>query len=191
MISGEKVSLRAVYESDLPLFMEWRNKPEFRRYFREYRELNLQNQLDWFRNTVERDRNTVMFTVLQNDEAYTPIGVCGLCYINWINRFADLSLYIGKDGMYIDDLGLAEESCDLLLRYGFGELNLHKVWTEIYDFDAPKYSLYTGMGFHQDGLLRENYFHNNEWHDSRIMSLLRSEYQGTFQVMPATNKTKI
>lgn len=180
MISGKKVSLRAVYETDLPLLMEWRNNPDFRRYFREYRELNLQNQLDWFHNTVERDRNTVMFTILSNDEMHTPIGVCGLCYINWVNRFADLSLYIGKDGMYIDEQGFVEEACDLLLRYGFGEMNLHKVWTEIYDFDAPKYALYMKMGFHQDGLLRENYFHNNQWHDSRIMSLLRSDYQGTY-----------
>lgn len=177
MICGEKVSLRAVYESDLPLLMSWRNRTDFRQYFREYRELNLQNQLDWFHNTVERDRNTVMFTIVENDDSDSPIGVCGLCYISWVNRYADLSLYIGKDGLYIDSQGYAEEACNLLFQYGFGELNLHKIWTEIYEFDTPKYELYTKLGFHQDGLLRENYFHNNQWHNSRIMSLLSLDYQ--------------
>ena len=41
MIRGKKVALRAVEKEDLPYLMEWRNRPEYRQYFREYRELNL------------------------------------------------------------------------------------------------------------------------------------------------------
>ena len=60
------------------------------------------------------------------------IGCCGLVYINWKNSHADLSLYIGKKDLYIDDNGLAEESCKLLLDYAFSDIGLNKVWTEIY-----------------------------------------------------------
>ncbi|MEG0091664.1 MAG: GNAT family protein [Oscillospiraceae bacterium] len=178
MIVGKKVSLRAVCREDLPLLMEWRNREDFRQYFREYQELNIENQQAWFENSVVRDRNTIMFTVVLNDEGHTPIGCCGLCYINWVNRFADLSLYIGKDGVYIDSEGYAKEACELLFRYGFGELNLHKLWTEIYEFDAPKNKLYLELGLHQDGLLRENYVHQGKWHNSRIMSILAEDWQG-------------
>lgn len=177
MIKGNLVSLRAVAKEDLPLLMEWRNKPHFRQYFREYKELNLQNQEAWFNNIVLGDKNTIMFTVVLNDENSTPIGCCGLCYINWVNRNADLSLYIGHKDYYIDDLGYAEEACRLLFEYGFGEINLHKIWTEIYEFDAPKYILYTRLGFAQDGLLRDNYFHDGKWHNSRMMSLLSEDYK--------------
>lgn len=176
MITGKKVSLRAVAREDLPLLMEWRNRPHYRQYFREYRELTLENQAAWFENSVLKDNNTLMFTIVLNDKDQTPIGCCGLCYINWVNRFADLSLYIGYKDAYIDKEGYAEEACHLLFKYGFGELSLHKIWTEIYEFDTPKNELYLQLGFHQDGLLRENYFHENKWHNSRIMSLLASDF---------------
>ena len=176
MIRGKKVALRAVEKEDLPYLMEWRNRPEYRQCFREYRELNLQNQEQWFERTVVNDRNTIMFTIVRNDESQERLGCCGLCYINWVQRFADLSLYIGWNNTYIDQEGYAQEACDLLFRYGFGELGLHKIWTEIYEFDEPKYRLYTAMDFHQDGLLRENYFHNGKWWNSRILSLLDRDY---------------
>ena len=177
MISGKKVALRAVQKEDLPFLMEWRNRPEYRQYFREYRELNLQNQEQWFDRTVVNDRNTIMFTIVKSDRPEERLGCCGLCYINWVQRFADLSLYIGWNNAYIDKEGYAQEACELLFDYGFGELGLHKIWTEIYEFDAPKYELYTNMGFEQDGLLRENYYHEGKWWNSRIMSLLERDYQ--------------
>ncbi|MDO5602257.1 MAG: GNAT family protein [Oscillospiraceae bacterium] len=177
MICGEKTALRAVEKEDLPYLMEWRNRPEYRQYFREYRELNLQNQEQWFNNCVVNDRNTVMFTIVKNDETHERLGCCGLCYINWVQRFADLSLYIGWNNAYIDKEGYAQEACGLLFDYGFQELGLHKIWTEIYEFDTPKQELYLQLGFQQDGLLRENYFHKGKWWNSRIMSLLEQDHQ--------------
>lgn len=175
MIRGEKIGLRAVERRDLPKLMEWRNREDFRCYFREYREIGQENQAAWFEKTVVGDKNTIMFSIvdLDSDEL---LGCCGLCYINWVQRFADLSLYIGRNGAYIDDEGYAGESCKLLFDYAFGELGLHKVWTEIYEFDDFKNELYLSLGFEQDGLLRENYFHKGRWYDSRVLSLLASDW---------------
>lgn len=175
MIAGEKVYLRALEREDLPKLMAWRNREDFRQYFREYRELNLQNQIDWFEQHVMKDDSTLMFGIV-NNQSNELIGCCGLCYINWVNRNADLSLYIGWNNAYIDDKGYAEEACRLLFRYAFEELNLHKIWTEIYEFDMPKYKLYKKLGMSQDGLLRDNCFHNGSWHNSRIMSILSDAF---------------
>lgn len=172
MMTGKKVMLRAVSREDLPQLMQWRNQPEFRKHFREYRELNIQMQEKWFNDFVMNGNETLMFSILRNDEKKDLLGCCGLCYINWVQRFADLSLYIGWENSYIDHHGLAEESCKLLFDYAFGELCLNKIWTEIYEFDSLKYALYLKLGFHQDGLLRENYYYDHRWWDSRIMSLL-------------------
>jgi len=40
MLKGNYVGLRAIECSDLPKLMSFRNRPEYRRFFREYRELN-------------------------------------------------------------------------------------------------------------------------------------------------------
>ena len=44
MLKGEKVGLSAIGEADLKILLDWRNKSEYRQYFREYRELNMSQQ---------------------------------------------------------------------------------------------------------------------------------------------------
>jgi len=124
---------------------------------------------------VVKDPNTLMLSINHNDSD-DLLGCCGLVYINWVHRHADLSVYIGWQDAYIDEEGYAEESCRLLLDYGFNELCLNKVWTEIYEFDEKKKTLYNRIGFNQDGLLRQNYWYNGQWWDSRILSILSSDY---------------
>ena len=69
------------------------------------------------------------------------IGVCGLNYIHWINRTAQLSLYIGKNNLYIDNKGWAEEACNMLESFGTTNLNLNKIYCEVYEFDEKKIQL--------------------------------------------------
>ena len=48
MLTGEITGLRAIEESDLEQLLAWRNDPRMRRFFREYRELNMTQQKSWF-----------------------------------------------------------------------------------------------------------------------------------------------
>ena len=175
MLKGKKVSLYSVEKDDLQHFRDWRNNPDFRKHFREYRELNMAQQEKWFEDKVVKDNTTLMFSIRRNEDNEL-LGCCGFVYINWVHRHADLSLYIGWKDAYIDDKGYAEESCQLLLDYGFKELYLNKIWTEIYEFDDKKKALYDKFGFQQDGLLRQNYWYDGKWWDSRIISLLSSDH---------------
>lgn len=175
MMSGKLVTLTPLEQEDLEPLRQWRNNPEFRKYFREYREISKDMQLKWYQQKVLGDPSTMMFAIhdAKTDEL---LGCCGLCYINWVHRNADLSLYIGWHDAYIDTVGYAEESCRLLFTYGFQELGLEKIWTEIYEFDDPKFTLYQKLGFHQDGMLRKQYLYNGKFWDSRMLSLLREEF---------------
>ncbi len=174
MVMGKKVYLKAIEREDLPYLMNWRNRPDFRKYFREYREINSDMQEKWYENKVINDNSTIMFSIkdIENNQL---LGCCGLCYINWIHRYADLSLYIGWNNEYIDNKGYALEACELLFNYAFNELNLNKIWTEIYEFDNKKKKLYESMGFKVDGILRQNYFYDGKWWNSYILSLLKDE----------------
>ena len=174
MIKGEKVYLKAIEREDLPYLIDWRNRTDFRKYFREYREINSDMQKKWYEDKVVNDNSTIMFSIkgIENNQL---LGCCGLCYINWIHRYADLSLYIGWNNEYIDNKGYALEACKLLFNYAFKELNLNKIWTEIYEFDDKKKELYESMGFKVDGILRQNYFYDGKWWNSYILSLLKDD----------------
>ena len=175
MIKGNLVGLRAVEKSDLELFRDWRNITDFRKNFREVRELSLTDQEKWFDSLQTTKNINYMFTVvdLKTNE---PIGAAGLLYINWVIRSGDFSFYIGKDEAYIDQKGYAEEAAKLLIEYGFNNLNLHKIWMELYEFDHAKLSFFQEkFGFLVDGKLRHNCFEGGKYWDSYIISKLAGE----------------
>jgi RimJ/RimL family protein N-acetyltransferase len=173
MLSGKHVGLRAIELADLPQLLEWRNKPEFRQYFREYRELNAEQQRRWFDEKVNGDPTIKMFSIidLSSDRL---LGACGLCYIDWVNRTADFSIYIGADDLYIDKK-FAPDAAKVLIRYGFEELGLHRLWSEIYAFDDPKKAFFDQLGFALDGRHRETHWANGLWHDSLFYGLLSTD----------------
>ena len=176
MIKGSIVGLRAVEKEDLHLFRDWRNIVEFRKHFREVRELSLTDQERWFESLQNTKNINFMFTIidLKTNEA---IGAAGLLYVNWINRSGDFSFYIGKDNLYIDNEGIAKEATQLLINYGFNNLNLNKIWMELYEFDEKKINFFKDeFNFVIDGKLRENCFEGGKYWDSYIISLLKKDY---------------
>ena len=56
MLEGQVVGLRAIERADLEPLREWRNRPEFRRYFREYREISPDMQQRWYETVVLGDK---------------------------------------------------------------------------------------------------------------------------------------
>lgn len=175
MIEGRRVGLRAIERDDLGPLLAWRNRPELRRYFREVRELCSSLQRAWYETAVLNDPRTRMFAIVERQSS-ALLGACGLCQIDWVNRMADFSLYIGQDGLYIDDV-YAPDAGRALLRYGFEELGLHRVWCEIYALDAAKQSLLPRLGFTLDGRHRETHWSEGAWHDSLIFGLLDREFR--------------
>jgi RimJ/RimL family protein N-acetyltransferase len=174
MIKGEFVGLRAVEETDLEKLRDWRNNEDFRRNFREIRELNLINQKNWFDKT-SNNANDFMFIIIRLSDN-EPIGACGLLYTNWVIRSADFSFYIGVDDQYIDNQGYAEEASRLLIDYGFKSLNLHKIWMELYEFDSIKYDFFTRkFQFELDGVLRDNCFEDGRYWNSFLISLINNK----------------
>lgn len=174
MLKGNDVGLRAIESSDLGQLLEWRNRPEYRHYFREHRELSTENQLEWFKKNVTGDSATRMFSIVElaGDRL---LGACGLCYINWVDRNADFSIYIGADDLYIDKR-FAPDAARVLIKYAFKELGIHRLWAEIYDFDEPKREMFDQLAFSLDGRHRQTHWADGSWHDSLFFSLLDFEY---------------
>ncbi len=164
MLMGKNVGLRAIEKEDLTKLLFWRNNPDFRLYFREYRELNFENQIQWFDKYVMHDVSTRMFAIIDL-ETSDLIGACGLCYIDWVNRSADFSIYIGKDDLYIDEF-YAIEAGKLMEIYGFQELNLHRLWSEVYSIDNKKQAFFSTMGFELEARLKETHWTQGKWVDS-------------------------
>jgi hypothetical protein len=176
LLTGEHVRLRALERGDLPRLRVWRNTPRLRQFFRERHELSMDDQLAWFeRVTGQRGgpRDTVMLAIERRDSKEL-IGACGLCYIDWVSATAELSVYIGAELAYVDAT-FAPDACSVLIGHAFEELNLRRLWVEVYAFDSAKRELLQSLGFALEGTLREHRFHAGAHHDSLMLALLRHE----------------
>lgn len=173
MINGKHIGLRALEKEDLPQLMQWRNNPELRKFFRETDELNSTNQEKWFESVIAKNSIHKMFSIVKLD-TNELMGACGLCYIDWINRSADFSIYLGFDDIYIDEK-YAIEAAELMKNYAFNILNLHRLWAEIYTIDEPKKKFFDTLKFSLDGEFRETYWYNNRWHNSLFYSILSTD----------------
>lgn len=174
VLTGRSTRLRAIAREDLPQLLAWRNDPDLRRHFREYRELTTESQDRWFNEIVIADSRTEMFAIEDADGRL--IGCGGLCYIDWVNGTADLSIYVGIDGLYIDGV-LAPDAAMLLLTFAFETLDLARIWTEIYEYDGRKRAMLEGLGFLLEGVHREHHVEDGKRHDSLFFGLLRREFQ--------------
>lgn len=172
MINGTKVILESVDSHHLEQFREWRNNPDLRRYFREYREISDEMQKRWF-DKVTNDQNQVNFSI-KDKKSKNLIGHCGLYYINWRSRIGEFGIYIGNQ-KYRGG-GYGSDALRQLCRYGFNELNLNKIWCEVYSNNASL-DMYRHIGFVDEGVLRQNYYSEGKYWDSYILSMLENEYR--------------
>lgn len=173
MIKGNKIGLRAVELQDLEQLRLWRNNPNLRKFFRETQEINQNNQMLWYESISQKNSIHKMFSIIDL-ETNTLLGACGLCYIDWINRNADFSIYIGYKDLYIDN-EFATDAAKLLIQYGFDVLNLHRLWAEIYSLDTEKKALFETLNFTLDGIHRQTYWYEKTWHNSLFFSLLSTD----------------
>lgn len=172
MLIGEKIILEPIEDKHVETLRVWRNSPELRHYFREYRLISQAMQERWY---LERGNNThpehIYFQILSKTHK-NLIGCAGLHYINWQARKAEFGIFLKEERRE----GKGKEALLLLLKYGFLELNLHKIWAEVYD-NNEALAIYKKLGFVEEGILRDNYFKQGSYGNSTIISLLEQEYK--------------
>jgi UDP-4-amino-4,6-dideoxy-N-acetyl-beta-L-altrosamine N-acetyltransferase len=177
MIKGNKIHLTKVERENIEQLRKWRNNPELRRYFREHRELNKDNQINWYENKVLGDSNQYNFEVRTNIDNKL-IGHCGLYYINWISRTAEFGIYIGD--MDYREGGYGSDTLRTLIGYGFNDLNMNRIWCEVWDNNAAL-DVYKHIGFVYEGKLRQTYFNEGKYWDSHLLGMLQSEYNEKYK----------
>jgi len=174
MLRGKKIILTAIQEKNLKQLRHWRNLPELRKYFREYRILSEKMQENWFKK-IQKDTNQYNFEIhVPQGDSSKLIGHCGLYYINWIHRSGEFGIYIG-DRTFLSG-GYGADALRTLLTYGFNDLNLNRIWCEVYG-NNDALGIYRHIGFKDEGVLRQSYFNEGKYWDSYILSMLKTEYE--------------
>ena len=180
MIYGTGLRLRAIEKSDIPRFVDWLNDPEVLKGLLIYAPLSHIQEEKWFENTLQRPIEEQPLVIeIQNQEGWQPIGNIGLNSVNWRERKAEVGIFIG-DKKYWSH-GYGREAMVTIIKYAFDTLNLNRVFLRVHETNRRAIRSYEHAGFVHEGRLRQDHFANGEYIDVLIMSVLRSEWQGSPQ----------
>jgi RimJ/RimL family protein N-acetyltransferase len=171
---GSKVYLRALEPEDAEKCFQWLSDPEIRIYIASGVYPNTKQNSIQFIENVESSENDVAFAIItrENNEY---IGNTGLHKIDFVNSHAEFGILIGNKNYW--DKGIGTEVTKLLVDYGFGILNLNKIFLRVYNNNSRGIKCYQKAGFSQEGILRQDRYYEGKYYDTIIMSILREEWE--------------
>lgn len=76
--------------------------------------------------------------------------------------------YMGK--------GYASEATHLMIKHAFEVMNFHRIQFNVVDKNINAIKIYEKLGCVKEGVLREAFYYNNEYHDVIVYALLQHEY---------------
>ena len=90
------------------------------------------------------------------------VGVISLQKIDRNNKNAQISYWIGKNYW---NLGIATESINLLIRYAFWVLRLHKVYANVLATNRASIRVLEKNGLKKEGVLKHSVYKDDKFHD--------------------------
>ncbi len=171
-IEGASVCLRPIREDDVDAIMGWINAPEITRNFAAFGAPVTREQELAFIRDMMASKNDRLFAI---ERVGVPglIGTAGIHRIYWPAKNGRLGLMVGKHAM--QGQGIGQQTMRLLVAHAFEVLGLHKVWLVHYADNQRMRHIAGKLGFVQEGVLRDEYFHQGRWHDMVRHALLESD----------------
>jgi len=176
-IRGENVGLGPIRRDLLPLHVKWANDPDVTLTLGGWAgPSTLEAQQAWYERDSKGDGSKITFLIYEL-ASMRPIGCTDLGSIDHFNRTAWFSIFIGEKDCW--GKGYATEATRLMLRYGFGPLNLHIVTLTVHADNQHAIRAYTRAGFQIVGCRREVVRRAGQCVDLVLMDCLAHELADT------------
>lgn len=178
MIAGNKVRLRAIEREDIPNFVRWLNDREVTQFLLTSSPYSKAMEEKWFEHQLETPTTHGQVLAIDTlvEGTWVHIGNCGLHNIEQVSRNAEFGIMIGEKEFW--NRGLGTEATRLMLKHVFEDLNLHRIYLDVYATNPRAQKAYLTAGFVVEGTKREAVFKNGHYIDVILMSILQSEWKG-------------
>jgi RimJ/RimL family protein N-acetyltransferase len=171
-IEGDRIELRTIEEEDIEFFTRARNHPEVRRHIHVFRTpRSVTREAKTFFENAEETDDKASFLVCADDER---VGSVRLSLIVDTRRWANIAYWIAPDQQ---GKGYATEACELVIEYGFKELQLHRISGVAMTPNVASRRVLERLGFVHEGTKRERAFAEGEYVDEEQYGLLEDEWR--------------
>ncbi len=180
LYEGSLVCLGPIdYEKDPAVISHWTRDPMLRAFLggvaRPLPPEAVKKMLEKVEKKMEETRNLFYFMLRTREGDNRLVGVAKLHFIDYRNGTGNLNLCVGNENDRRH--GYGSDALNLLLRFAFGELNLHRVSIWPTADNIPLMQMVEKAGFEEEARHREAAFHNGEYWDVVHMGLLREKWE--------------
>ncbi len=185
-LESERIYLKGIELSDLSdRYVAWMNDPDISQFMETWHYPHTKDNIRKYIEAHTDNRDEPFFGIMFKSTGkslnitgeYTEyiksgvhIGNCKLGPINWIHRYADVSLFIGEKDLR--GKGYGTEAINLLTDYAFNRLNLHKLRAGIYSKNGASAQAFRKAGFQFEAELRNHVFYAGEYISIYIMGII-------------------
>ena len=161
--------LRPIDDSELELIRSWRNTPDVRANMYNRHEIAEEEHRAWWaRCSQSSDREYFMYALSD-----VPLGVVGFTAIDRVNSNSLWGFYASPEapkGTGVRMLFLAAECL-------FSDFGLHKIYSEVLDFNISSIKLHQRLGFQVEGVFRHQHKVDGSYVDIYRLGLLAEEWR--------------
>ncbi len=171
---GKLVRLTGLKKEDAKTFSNWHNDAGFLRLIdAEMARPRAAEEIEKWFEEWQKDPKQICFAVRKLDDEQM-LGFISLEGILWSHGVAWLGVGIGDRSQW--DKGYGRDAILLLLKYGFDELNLHRIQLTVFQYNERGIALYEKLGFRREGVFREFMQREGRRYDMYLYGLLRREW---------------
>ena len=179
LFQGELVCLVAPEPQEAAeLFARWMRDSEFVRLLDTdpARLLSVDKHKEWFeKELVEEQKYDELFLLIRTLQEERNIGLIGLNGIRWVHGDAWVGIGLGDRDWW--GKGYGTDAMQILQRYAFEELNLHRLSLTVFDYNQRAIRSYEKAGFVVEGRARQYLNREGQRYDMIFMGILRDEWE--------------
>ena len=177
-LEGDRVRLRPTMLSDAAAAQQWINDPAVAHYLRPPYQFSIVAEEEFLQSKLENDWERGIFLAIEAiDIGNEPrhIGSIELRNLSAESRRGELGILIGDREFW--SAGYGEDSVRTMSRYGFDELDLHRIELTVGAYNPRAQRCYEKVGFIVEGRMREHRYVGGAYHDTIGMGLLRRDFE--------------
>lgn len=175
-IRTERLLLRPYGRQDFEYLADVASRPEVVRYLyeevRDRQEVSAELELRRRLRSIEKEGDRLLLVVQRTDDR-TTVGDVNLHYASSRHRQGEVGWVFHPDHQ---GHGYATEAAGVMLRLGFIELGLHRIFARCDARNAASVRVMERLGMRREAHFVENEFFKGEWSDEFVYALLAAEW---------------
>jgi ribosomal-protein-alanine N-acetyltransferase len=177
---GNSIALRPLEESDLEGgYISWLNDEEVCRYNSHHIFPYTRESGRAYIASLQDNPAALVLAIIERD-SNEHIGNISLQGIDYVSRSAEFAILLGEKRFW--GKGFSKEAAFLLLKHGFLELGLQRVYCGTSERNLPMQRLAVYLGMVEEGRRRRALFKHGIYHDIVEYGVLKAEFVTKFNL---------